>query len=72
MKDAFKDVYSVEIGDDLYNAAKQKFRNSKNVHLFHGDSGKVLAELLYRIDQPALFWLDGHYSAGITAKGSKM
>jgi hypothetical protein len=24
-----------------------------------------------KIDQPALFWLDGHYSAGVTAKGEK-
>ena len=24
-----------------------------------------------RLDRPALFWLDGHYSAGITARGDR-
>jgi hypothetical protein len=24
-----------------------------------------------KLDQPALFWLDGHYSSGETAKGDK-
>ena len=24
-----------------------------------------------RIDKPAVFWLDGHYSAGFTARGEK-
>jgi hypothetical protein len=36
-----------------------------------GDSGNVLNQVLAEISQPALFWLDGHYSEGITAKGEK-
>lgn len=27
--------------------------------------------LLERIKTPCLFWLDGHYSAGVTARGEK-
>ena len=27
--------------------------------------------MLAQIDEPCLFWLDGHYSAGITARGDK-
>lgn len=27
--------------------------------------------MIRQINQPALFWLDGHYSAGVTAKGEK-
>ena len=34
-----------------------------------GDSSKVLPELLDKIKKPCLFWLDGHYSGGITGKG---
>ena len=36
----------------------------------HGDSGEILPELLNNINEPILFWLDGHYSAGNTSKGS--
>jgi len=38
-----------------------------------GDSGRVLAEVLSRPEmrgRRALFWLDGHYSEGVTAKGA--
>ena len=43
----------------------------KNVVLFQGDSGKVLHQILDNVNEPAIFWLDGHYSAGITALGDK-
>jgi hypothetical protein len=29
-----------------------------------------MQSVVTRLDGPALFWLDGHYSAGITARGS--
>lgn len=37
--------------------------------LHHGDSACVLPELVRNLDHPVLFWLDGHYSGGTTAKG---
>ena len=39
--------------------------------MIQGDSGIELMNLAARIDQPSLFWLDGHYSAEETAKGDK-
>ena len=30
-----------------------------------------MPEILSQIEEPCLFWLDGHYSEGITAKGEK-
>ena len=39
--------------------------------IVQGDSGKVLSEILLEINEPAIFWLDGHYTAGITARGVK-
>jgi hypothetical protein len=49
----------------------KRFKNDKNVTIVQGDSGKVLPKILKDINEPAIFWLDGHYSAGITAQGDK-
>ena len=58
---------SVELSRELYEAAGKRFNGYKNVSLVQGNSGQVLPELLKVINKPALFWLDGHYSSGITA-----
>jgi hypothetical protein len=67
----FKRIYSIELGDDLFRKAKRRFEKDKKITIVHGDSGKVLPQILNKISEPAIFWLDGHYSAGITAKGDK-
>jgi len=60
---------SIELSQELYEAAVDRFRRYNNVRLVQGDSGQKLPELLAEIDKPTLFWLDGHYSSGITARG---
>lgn len=65
----FKKIYSVEIGEDLYLRAKRKFKKYSHIKLILGDSGEKMPEIIKEIDEPALFWLDGHYSSGITSKG---
>jgi hypothetical protein len=67
----FEKLYSIELSDYFYNKAVQRFRKIDNVYLFHGDSSTVLQNVLSDIHQPVLFWLDGHYSGGNTAKGDK-
>jgi len=71
MKCHFDRLYSIELSNELYRKAKRRFEGDKRIEIIHGDSGIELGKLLERIDQPALFWLDGHYSAGDTAKGDK-
>jgi hypothetical protein len=58
---------SIELSEVLYNAACSRFKAFKNVRLVQGDSGQRIPELLKEINYPVLFWLDGHYSSGITA-----
>jgi len=70
-KKIFKKIFSIELGVDLFNKATKRFINDKNVTIFQGDSGKMLSEVLLEINEPAIFWLDGHYSAGDTARGDK-
>lgn len=70
-KHNFKKIFSIELGEKLFARAKKKFRAFPHIHLLQGDSGVVLHKLMPEIDEPVLFWLDGHYSEGITALGEK-
>jgi FkbM family methyltransferase len=65
----FREVYTVELGQDLYAAAVQRFAQYDNCHVYQGDSADVLKAILPSIKGKILFWLDAHYSKGITAKG---
>jgi hypothetical protein len=67
----FDALYSIELSPIFHNRAKKRFRSMPNIHLLQGDSGKEMAKLVTKLKAPALFWLDGHYSGGITAKGDK-
>jgi hypothetical protein len=69
-KNNFKSIYSIEIQPDLYKAAKRRFKNQKNVNILFGDSGEMLPEIVQNLCEKALFWLDGHYSGGITGKSN--
>ncbi|EJL43059.1 FkbM family methyltransferase [Brevibacillus agri] len=60
-KAAFSRIYSIELDPALYLAAKTHFAADEHVSILHGDSSKVLPELLASITEPCLFWLDGHY-----------
>jgi len=69
MQNYFDFIVSIELSPHLYLNAGNKFINSPHVSLLLGDSGKLLPEVLKHITIASLFWLDGHYSEGITAKG---
>lgn len=70
-KSSFKKIISIELSNELYLEAKKRFKNDSNVLIVQGDSGKQLPEILKGITEPAIFWLDGHYSEGKTARGDK-
>jgi hypothetical protein len=69
--DRFEKIYSIELSERLAKRAKKRFKSYSHITILQGDSGLVLDQLVPEIDKPALFWLDGHYSEGITAKGEK-
>ena len=70
-RNRFEKIYSVELSKKLFQRAVKRFKPYSHISILNGDSGIVLNKLLPGIDTPALFWLDGHYSEGITAKGAK-
>jgi hypothetical protein len=68
MKNVFKRIYTVELDPALHEAAVRRFQRQPHIHPLQGDSGVKLPEILREIMERTLFWLDGHYSAGFTAK----
>ena len=71
MRDYFDVIYSVELDAELYSRAKRRFSSLNHLQLLRGDSSVVLPEILRKLDNRALFWLDGHYSGGLTAMGNQ-
>jgi hypothetical protein len=64
-----KMVYSIEPEPTLFSEAEQRFSNTSNVKMIKGLSEGVFPRLLPTISGDICFWLDGHYSAGITFQG---
>lgn len=70
LKSDFEKIYSIELSNKLYLDAVSRFDQQKNIVIINGDSGVIIKDILSKIDDKSFFWLDGHYSSGITAKGS--
>lgn len=67
----FNHIYSIELSEKLWADAVTRFKDFDTITILQGDSGKELKNIIFLLQQPAIFWLDGHYSAGETAKGEK-
>lgn len=78
-KNDFAKLYSIELSEDLHGRAVKRFAADPHVSILQGDSSKIFPDLLPRLQQVNLFWLDGHYSSEFfvgeefikTAKGDK-
>lgn len=53
-------VYSIELDPVSYLNARRRFVNCPEVTLLHGDSGELLPQILPKLEEPVLFWLDAH------------
>lgn len=62
-------VYSIEPQPQLYENAAGHFKAHKNVQIIKGLSENIFPSLLPSLSGNVNFWLDGHFSAGITHKG---
>lgn len=66
----FPKVITIEPSETLANRAKHIFRNSR-VEVLNDVSESAFPKLLPQLSGGINFWLDGHYSAGVTFKGEK-
>ncbi len=66
----FTRIVTLEL--DAGNAARaaRRFAGDDRVEVWQGDSATLLPEVLRTVPEPAVFWLDGHFSGAGTARGS--
>jgi len=70
-KKYFERIISIELDTALASKASQKFLKNKKVTILQGDSSALLPTIIKDISGKTIFWLDAHYSGGITAKGDR-
>lgn len=66
LQSGFSNVISFEVKKDLYDQCVRRFANDDRVTIVHGSSASILLDHIKNITVPITFWLDGHYSCGIT------
>lgn len=69
LRDDFDQLITIELDAALAARATKRFASDSKITIIQGDSARSLPAVLGTLDQPALFWLDGHFSGGVTAKG---
>lgn len=62
-------VISIEPDKALFDKAREKFKKTKNVVILNGLSEDLLPDILSGLSGNVCFWLDGHFSGGVTFKG---
>jgi hypothetical protein len=72
IESGFGRIYSIELSENLYNHCVSRFSQYNIVNIVLGDSTVKLKEILDNNPNTSFtFWLDGHYSGGMTARGEK-
>lgn len=64
-------IVSIELQPDFYADAVVRFAATPAVTILHGDATEHVPRILEELPEPALVWLDGHYSGGATALGAE-
>ncbi len=64
-------VTSIEIDANHASKAQERFADDDRVTIVHGDSAAILPDILFRINTPTLFWLDGHFSGSVASGNPK-
>lgn len=68
----FAEVHSVELSDELFQKARQRFTDDDQVHLYCDQSANVLSQLRPKLSaQSVLFWLDAHWCVAAGTSGEK-
>ncbi|HSE39351.1 MAG TPA: class I SAM-dependent methyltransferase [Acidobacteriota bacterium] len=62
----FKKVITIERSEIVFKKATETYGHVQNIEFRQGDSVAELAQLVPTLKEPAIFWLDSHWSGGET------
>jgi len=62
----FEQVITIENSQQIYEQTLATHGHIANIQFLFGNSKDVLKQVIPTIESPTLFWLDGHWSGGIT------
>jgi hypothetical protein len=65
----FNEIHSIELKEEFVQNARLRFKSENSVYIHHGDSAEVLENISGKIHEPVMFFLDAHYSGGLTEFG---
>jgi hypothetical protein len=69
MEPLFDELHTIELGEEFWKSALHQ-HSGRKIQFHLGDSATRFTELLPSLRRPAIFFLDGHWSCGDTARGS--
>jgi hypothetical protein len=72
LRGLFDRIWTVEVHPPLAKLARDRFASIENVTVVEGDSRRALKDIVSQVNAPLLYWLDGHYSGGITGMGDSV
>jgi hypothetical protein len=66
----FEEIHTVDLSEELTAKAKSRFHSNQSVHVYSGESAKVLASLRPQLqNKSVLYWLDAHWCAADATAG---
>lgn len=70
-ENTFEKLFTIEVSEYVYNEFQKKNYDKNKIKSILGDSSEMIQFVVEQLDDKTIFFLDGHYSSGITGKGKK-
>ena len=71
MEPFFTSLHTIEFSEMYFEKTRHQYQGNK-INFILGDSGVVLNNLLKQIEEPIIYFLDGHWSGGDTGKSDQL
>lgn len=68
----FANVITIEASEAIWNRTRVKYSHKENIKFLYGKSEEMLAKVARSLNEPAVFWLDAHWSGSDTYGGNSI